>query len=356
MAAASNPPNLACSCLYAAVMTNPETDIPVREPAQTTRDDTVLPFAVKALDLRGRVVRLGPAVDTILSSHDYPTPVAKLLGEAIVLTVMLGTALKFEGRFILQTQSDGPVSMLVVDFTSPGKVRACARFDADRVAAAIAANQAEPGKLLGRGHLAMTIDQGPEMSRYQGLVPLDGGDLEQAAHEYFLRSEQIPTRVRLAVAEEFRSGNGARRHWRAGGILLQFLPKSVERARVADLDPGDAPAGMQVHAVAEDDAWVEGRSLIETVEAIELLDPDVSSERLAYRLFHERGVRVFPATPVEAQCSCSRHSVETMLQSFSVQDRADMVEEGRITVTCEFCSSTYAFEPSEITAPSAAAS
>ena len=337
-------------------MTNPETDIPVREPAQTTRDDTVLPFAVKALDLRGRVVRLGPAVDTILSSHDYPTPVAKLLGEAIVLTVMLGTALKFEGRFILQTQSDGPVSMLVVDFTSPGKVRACARFDANRVAAAIAANEAEPGKLLGHGHLAMTIDQGPETSRYQGLVPLDGGDLEQAAHEYFLRSEQIPTRVRLAVAEEYRSGNGARRHWRAGGILAQFLPKSVERARVADLDPGDAPAGMQVHAVAEDDAWVEGRSLIETVEAIELLDPDVSSERLAYRLFHERGVRVFDAAPIEAQCSCSRHNVENMLKSFSEADRADMIEDGQIRVTCEFCSSTYAFEPSEIVTPSAEAS
>ena len=156
-------------------MNKPETAIPVREPAQTTLDDTILPFAVKALDLRGRIVRLGAAIDTILSSHDYPAPVAKLLGEAIVLTAMLGSALKFEGRFILQTQSDGPVSMLVVNFTSPGQVRACARFDADRVAAAIAANEAEPGKLLGHGHLAMTIDQGPEMSRYQGLVPLEGG-------------------------------------------------------------------------------------------------------------------------------------------------------------------------------------
>jgi len=336
-------------------MNKPETAIPVREPAQTTLDDTILPFAVNALDLRGRIVRLGAAVDTILSSHDYPAPVAKLLGEAIVLTAMLGSALKFEGRFILQTQSDGPVSMLVVNFTSPGQVRACARFDADRVAAAIAANEAEPGKLLGHGHLAMTIDQGPEMSRYQGLVPLEGGDLEQAAHEYFSRSEQIPTRVRLAVGEEFRSGNGARRHWRAGGILLQFLPKSPERARQADLDPGDAPAGTESHAPPEDEAWVEGRSLIATVEDIELIDPDLSNERLAYRLFHERGVRVFPATPVEAQCSCSRHSVETMLQSFSVQDRADMVEEGRITVTCEFCSSTYIFEPDEIIAPDATA-
>jgi molecular chaperone Hsp33 len=305
---------------------------------------------VKALDLRGRIVRLGQAADTILTSHDYPAPVAKLLGEAIVLTAMLGSALKFDGRFILQTQSDGPVRMLVVNFTSPGKVRACARFDAARVEAAIAANAAEPGKLLGHGHLAMTIDQGPDMSRYQGLVPLDGGDLEDAAHEYFARSEQIPTRVRLAVAEEFRAGpNGAERHWRAGGILLQFLPGSIDRARQADLDPGDAPPGTEPHMVAEDEAWVEGRSLIATVDDIELIDPALSSERLAYRLFHEHGVRVFRAAAVEAHCSCSRDGVETMLRSFPQTDRDDMVENGKITVTCEFCSSTYVFQPDEIT-------
>jgi molecular chaperone Hsp33 len=334
-------------------MSNPELGIPVREPAETGRDDTILPFAVKALDLRGRIVRLGAAVDSILRGHDYPTPVAKLLGEAIVLTVMLGSALKFEGRFILQTQSDGPVRMLVVDFTAPDRVRACARFDAERVTAAIASGEATPGQLLGRGHLAMTIDRGPEMNRYQGLVPLEGGNLEQAAHEYFARSEQIPTRVRLAVAEEFRAGaDGHRRHWRAGGILLQFLPNSPERARRADLDPGDAPPGTIRHALPEDDAWVEGRSLVETVGDIELLDPDLSSERLAFRLFHEPGVRVFRAIPIAARCSCSRHGVENMLRSFPQQDRDDMVEDGRITVTCEFCSSTYIFAPSEIAAAS----
>ena len=338
-------------------MNDPDLAVPVREPAQTSLDDTILPFAVKALDLRGRTVRLGAAVDAILTSHDYPLPVAKLLGEAIVLTTMLGSALKFEGRFILQTQSDGPVRMLVVDFTSPGRVRACARFDAERVAAAIAAGAAEPGKLLGHGHLAMTINQGPEMSRYQGLVPLAGGDLEQVAHEYFARSEQIPTRVRLAVAEEFRaSQNGARRHWRAGGILLQFLPNSPERARQADLDPGDAPPGTAPHVIPEDDAWIEGRSLVATVNDLELIDPALSSERLAYRLFHEHGVRVFRAAPVQAQCSCSRAGVESMLRSFSQDDRDDMIEDGRITVTCEFCNSTYVFAPNEIAAHSAAAS
>jgi molecular chaperone Hsp33 len=330
-------------------MNDPQIGIPVRPPAAEAVDDTILPFAVKALDLRGRIVRLGAAVDSILTSHDYPSPVAKLLGEAIVLTVMLGSALKFDGRFILQTQSDGPVRMLVVDFTSPGTVRACARFDAERIAAAVAADTADPGKLLGHGHLAMTIDQGPEMSRYQGLVPLEGGNLEDAAHQYFARSEQIPTRVRLVVGEEFRAGqNGARRHWRAGGILLQFLPSSIERARQADLDPGHAPPGTVPHAIPEDEAWVEGRSLIATIDDIELIDPALSSERLAYRLFHERGVRVFRAAPVQARCSCSRDGVENMLKSFPQTDRDDMVEDGKITVTCEFCSSTYVFAPDEI--------
>ncbi len=330
-------------------MDSPDIAIPTRAPAATSVDDTILPFEVAALDLRGRVVRLGPGVDEILSRHDYPAPVAKLLGEAIVLAVLFGSSLKFEGRFILQTQTDGPVRMLVVDFTTPGRVRACARFDKNRVAAAIAAREASSGALLGSGHLAMTIDRGADMSRYQGLVALEGGGLEEAAHEYFRRSEQIPTRVRLAVGEELRAGpKGARHYWRAGGILLQFLPKSPERMRVADLHPGDAPEGAGPHVIAEDEAWVEGRSLIGTVEDIELIDPGVSSEQLAYRLFHERGVRVFNATAVLAQCSCSRDSVAAMLRSFSQDDRDHMVENGAIGVTCEFCNEKYQFDPTEI--------
>jgi molecular chaperone Hsp33 len=330
-------------------MMNPESAISTRAPSATTVDDTVLPFEVAKLDLRGRVVRLGPVVDEILEKHAYPKPVAKLLGEALVLTVMLGSALKIEGRFILQTQGDGPVRMLVVDFMTPNKVRACARFDKDSVAEAIASGKTDGGALLGKGHLAMTIDQGPDTSRYQGLVALDGGTLEDAAHEYFLRSEQIPTRVRLAVAEELRAAAGGASHrWRAGGIMLQFLPKSPDRARVADLDPGDAPEGMELPTVEEDDAWVEGRALVETVEDVELIDPDVSSERLVYRLFHEPGVRVFNATDVRAECSCSRDAVESMLKSFSQDDRDHMVEDGKISVTCEFCSANYQFVPADV--------
>ena len=330
-------------------MTEPQIAIPSRTPSAAAADDTVMPFEVAKLDLRGRIVRLGPVVDEILARHAYPQPVAKLLGEAVVLTVMLGTALKFEGRFILQTQSDGPLRMLVVDFMAPDRVRACARFDKARVAEAIAAGDTGARGMLGKGHLAMTIDQGSDTNRYQGLVALDGRSLEDAAHEYFLRSEQIPTRVRLAVAEELRAEPGGMRHrWRAGGVMVQFLPKAPERARVADLDPGDAPEGMQPHVVEEDDAWVEGQALVSTVEDVELIDPSLSSERLAYRLFHEPGVRVFRSSPLRAQCSCSRANVEAMLKSFSQDDRDHMVENGKISVTCEFCSANYEFAPGDV--------
>jgi len=330
-------------------MTSPSPDIkitpetPIRAPSAVPVDDAVLPFEVASLDLRGRLTRLGPALDEVLTRHDYPAPVGKLLGEAIVLTTLLGSSLKFDGRFILQTQTDGPVSFLIVDFQAPDRLRAYARFDAKRLR-----DGQDSGALLGHGHLAMTIDQGADMSRYQGLVALEGGNLEDAAHEYFLRSEQIPTRVRLAVGEEWRGGgDGPKHRWRAGGMLLQFLPKAPERARQADLHPGDAPDGAVTHAVAEDDAWVEGQSLIGTVEDVELIDPDLSGERLLYRLFHERGVRVFAPQTLRAQCSCSREAVSGMLKSFAPKDRAEMVKDDKVVVTCEFCSSVYQFTPHE---------
>jgi molecular chaperone Hsp33 len=324
-------------------------EITSRAPADHADDDTILPFEVAPLDLRGRVVRLGPALDDILGRHGYPASISKLLGEAIVLTVLLGSSLKFDGRFILQTKTDGPVRMIVVDYRSPGKVRACAQFDRAAVGSVDEKSASTPaGDLLGRGHLAMTIDQGADMSRYQGLVALTGGTLEDAAHEYFLRSEQIPTKVRLAVAEELRAGNGPRHRWRAGGMLLQFLPKKVERMRGPDLHPGDAPEGTAAHVVPVDDAWIEGQSLIATVEDIELIDPELSSERLLYRLFHEHGVRVFKPSEVEAKCSCSRDSVTNMLRSFSKDDRDHMIQDGVISVTCEFCSTRYVFAPAEV--------
>ena len=304
-------------------------------------DDSVLPFAVEALDVRGRVVRLGVAVDHILARHRYPAPVARVLGEAAALTVLLGAALKREGRFQLQTKSDGAVSMLVVDFDAPDRVRAFARYDADQMAAL------SPGSdLLGKGYLAFTIEQGNDLSRYQGVVALDGQGLEAAAHQYFRQSEQIPTLVRLAVAEIVTGGGAS---WRAGGLTVQFLPSSPERQRrQADLDPGDAPPNYVAEAPALDDAWVEAKTLAETIEDHELVDPTLSSERLLYRLFHERGVKVFAPQPVRDACRCSRERIETMLRNFTAQERRDMIgDDGRIGVTCEFCSTHREFDPAD---------
>ena len=171
-------------------------------------DDHVVPFEVGPLDVRGRIVQLGPLLDAILGRHDYPEPVARLLAEACVVAVLLGSSLKFEGKFILQTRTDGPVDMLVADFSTPGSLRAYARFDADRLEALVAAGETAPETLLGSGMLALTIDQGEHTQRYQGIVELDGTSLEEAARTYFRQSEQIPTEIRLAVAKLVRPGDG----------------------------------------------------------------------------------------------------------------------------------------------------
>jgi molecular chaperone Hsp33 len=304
------------------------------------QDDAVLPFAVEPLDLRGRLARLGPAINAILSRHAYPEPVARLLGEAAALTVLLGSVLKSGGRFQLQTRTDGLVDMIVVDFDAPDRLRAFARFDAARLPprGGVGAQA-----LLGRGHLALTVEQGGETPRYQGVAPIDGGSLEQAAKLYFQQSEQIPTFIRLAAGQVVTP---AGTFWRAGGLLAQFLPHSEERRRQADFPPGDAPEGLPAHEFAEDDAWTEAQALAATAEDHELLDPGLSSEGLAYRLFHERGVRVFSAHPLRDACRCSDERVEAMLRSFSQAERDDMVgEDGLIGVTCEFCSTLRRYDP-----------
>ncbi|WP_186417683.1 Hsp33 family molecular chaperone [Bosea sp. CS1GBMeth4] len=316
-------------------------------------DDRVLPFTVPALDVRGRVVRLGPSLDRILERHHYPEPVARVLAEAAALTVMLGSTLKGEGRFQLQTKSDGPVPMLVVDFVAPDNYRAMARYDADRLAAAMDDNALSTGELLGKGHLAMTVDQGSEATRYQGIVALDGQGLDEAGHQYFRQSEQIPSRIRLGVGSVL---TGAGLAWRAGGVIVQFMPNSPERMRAADLHPGDAPEGHEILAAGDDDgvsddAWTEARSLVETIEHHELLDPLLESERLLYRLFHERGAHVFEPVAVHEACRCSRERVLGMLRGFSADDRQAMIaDDGTLGVTCEFCSRRYDFDPAEVEA------
>lgn len=308
-----------------------------------SRDDTSVPFTLDKLDCRGRSTRLGESLDRVLKRHAYPTPVARLLGEVVVLSTLIGTSLKFEGKFILQTQTDGPVNMLVVDLDAPDGLRGYARFDKEAVAKLMADGVTEAGKYLGNGTLAMTVDQGQHMDRYQGIVDLKGESIEEVAHRYFMQSEQIPTLVRIAVAEHAQRGEPTR--WRAGGILLQYMPEGD--SHVADLPGGDDPAGNDNQPqLAEDDRWVEAKSLMMSVTDAELADPDISTERLLFRLYHETGVRVFEPERLEERCSCSAEGIEQMLQqSFSSEERSDMAVEGEIEVVCEFCSTAYHFNP-----------
>ena len=310
-------------------------------------DDHVVPFQVEGMDVRGRAVQMGPLLDSILARHNYPVPVARLLAETIVLVALLGTSLKFEGKLILQTRGDGPVDLLVADFSSPDGLRAYARYDAEALAQSLADGRSEPHHLLGMGVLAFTIDQGQDSQLYQGIVPMDGATLEEIAGTYFRQSEQIPTRVRLSVAELIdRDEQGKPRHrWRAGGLLAQFLPQAPERMRVADLPGGDGDDGMPVE---EDDLWLEARTLVETIDADELTDPHVSTERLLFRLFHERGVRVYPPEAVFDRCSCSREKLQSVLMGFSQEEKEHIAEDGSISVTCEFCSTTYKFSADEV--------
>ena len=303
-------------------------------------DDIVLPFAVEFLSIRGRLVRLGPAIDQLLKRHDYPEAVSKLVAEAVALAALLGSTLKMNGRFQLQTKSDGPVTMLLVDFDAPSHLRALARFDRTRLESASAG-----GDLLGHGHLAFTIDPGGEMTRYQGVIALEGQGLEAAAHHYFERSEQIPTLARLAVGEIVTASGGA---WRAGGLVVQYLPEAGARRLTADFDPGDAPEGVEPDRIVEDDAWTEAKARAATTEAHELIDPTLSGERLLFRLFNERGVRVYEPTPLAAVCRCSAEGVDAMLRSFPPHEVKEMVgDDGMIGVTCEFCSTKRVFDPAD---------
>ena len=316
--------------------------VPVRPVDDRGRDDMVLPFAVEPLDLRGRVVRLGPSIDRIVARHAYPPPVARLVGEAAALTALLGASLKFEGRLQLQTKSDGVADMLVVDFDAPDRLRAFARYDAGRLAAAPAST---PADLLGSGHLALTIDQGGEASRYQGIVALEGQGLEAAAHRLFPSIGTDPDLGQIGGRPEYHRG----RRRLARRRLDRAIPSGVRRAPAPERPRSRRCAAGRVGTLPtchEDDAWVEAKALAATLEDHELVDPTLSSERLLYRLFHERGVRVFEPQPLRDACRCSRERIAAMLASFTRQERADMVgEDGRIGVTCEFCSTYRAFDP-----------
>jgi len=300
-------------------------------------ENYVLPFQIETAGVRGRLVRLGPVIDDLLSRHSYPEPVSRLLGEAILLTVMLGDSLKFDGKLTLQTSSDGPIAFLVVQFRGPGEVRAYASYEDEGVAQAVAdAGESEP-RLLGQGHMALTIEPGAGLERYQGFVELEGENLVDAAHTYFRQSEQIPSLLRVAVAPQFVGGRNGERGgwaWRAGGLMIQKV--GAEGGRNA-IHAADADSQS-----AED--WNRASMLGGTVQDHEILDPTLSPERLLIRLFHEERVRAFPASAIKAFCQCSRERVADLLTRFPSERIEEMVQDGKVNVTCEFCNRVYDFD------------
>ncbi|WP_375628443.1 MULTISPECIES: Hsp33 family molecular chaperone [unclassified Bartonella] len=309
-------------------------------------DDSVIPFQVEELDIRGRAVQLGETLNSILTRHQYPEPVSYLLAEALLLTVLIGTSLKLTGKFILQTHSDGPVNMLVCDFSPPSSLRGYARFDKEQLKQAIDNGQTSSEILLGKGTLAFTIDQGPHMQPYQGIVALEGSNLQEASRIYFDQSEQIPTDIRLAVAILINRDQQGKpqKSWRAGGILTQLLPQESSHHKI------DAPHQKREEKKTNtqlNNQWHEAKILMKTIESSELTDPQVGSKQLLFRLFHEQGVRVFNSFSLVDQCSCSCEKIKGILEGFPIDERNKMVKDNYISVTCEFCSKTYRFTPQE---------
>ena len=237
---------------------------------------------------------------------------------------MLASSMKFEGRFVIQTQSDGPVSMLVCDARSDGSLRGYAKLDKEAFAAL--GESPTQQDMLGTGHIAFTIDQGPDMERYQGIVPLED-NLLSAALAYFDGSEQVQTHLKLTAMPLFRPGGDM--EWRAGGIMIQQTALQ---------------GGSDMGRTSTHDDWVRMQTLMETTEPDELLDPELSPEQLVYRLYNEDGVRVFDVKDFSFNCGCSRTRIENMLNSFPEEDILSMQEEGQVTVTCEFCNEIYQFD------------
>ncbi len=301
-----------------------QTDISTQEPT----DDLVAAFQIEDQPARGRIVRLGPVVDDILRRHDYPEAVANLLGETCALAALVGASLKFEGRMIVQAQGDGPVAYVVADYDTSGGLRGYCKFDADRVAE-VSTGFARPGAstLLGGGLFIMTVDPVNAKDRYQGVVSIEGETLALCAEQYFAQSEQVPTRVRLAVAELH---NAEGKSFRAGGMMIQNIAEDEARG-------------------STEEGWNRAQALFETLGEDELVDPLIAPETLLFRLFHEDGVRMFTPKALRAYCRCSEDRVLGMLQAFPEADLTDMIEpDGNIHVTCEYCSRSYAIAPAAL--------
>lgn len=285
------------------------------------RADFMLPFHLEGAAVSGRFVRLGPAANGILSRHDYPAPIATLLGETLVLSVGLAGALKYDGVFTLQAKGNGPVSILVADVTSDGALRGYAQFDPARLPADATVRpegQSVPA-WLGAGHLAFTVDQGGGTQRYQGIVALEGATLAECVHHYFRQSEQVETAIKVAVD---RGADG----WRGAALFLQRLPVAGAKKEAAD------------------DLWLDALALMATVTGTELADFDLAANDLLFRLFHEIGVRVHDVKSLDDRCRCSEERVIAMLHSFPRTEIESLMKDGAVEVNCEFCRRLYRFD------------
>lgn len=296
------------------------------DPARRRSDDVVQPFMIEASGLAGRLVRLGAALDEILARHDLPESVARLLGEFLALGATLAAALKYSGVFSLQTKSDGPVPMMVADITDRGDMRAYAQVKGTLPDDGAAASGPVPA-LLGPGYLAFTVDQSAKVDRYQGLVSLEGATLVECLDHYFAQSQQFDSSLLGAC------GKDSAGRWRAAAIMLQRLPQEGGRGGSSD-----------------DEDWNRAVTLMGSATRRELLDPQITPDRLLYRLFHEDGVRVFEPRPLAARCRCSRERMLNVLAALRPEEIADVAVDGVVETTCEFCSTTRRFTPAEIAA------
>lgn len=287
----------------------------------------VQPFHLQDKPVRGRLIRLGALADAVLSRHDNPDVVKKLTAQALALTAGLATALKFNGSFSLQGKGDGAVPMLLADCTDAGTLRGYARVDEEKLALLNGAD-AEAGALMGSGYLAFTVDQGPGMDRYQGIVALEGETLADMTGHYFETSEQLASRVWLAA------GKGAE-GWRGTALILE---------RVA----GEGGIGPEMDAASQEDAWHTAVTLAATVKNEEMLDDALSSEQLLYRLFHAEGLVLDRPRPLSYGCRCSRARLTSVLEGFGDEDLDEMTQSGEISMTCEFCNTTFRFARNEV--------
>ncbi|MEM7440668.1 MAG: Hsp33 family molecular chaperone HslO [Pseudomonadota bacterium] len=310
-------------------------------------DDVVLPFQLDRADVRGRVVRLDTVLDTILGQHDYPLSVSHQVAEAALLTALIGQTIDLRWKLSLQIRGDGPLRIIATDYfapqtdAAPARMRAYASFDTDRIDA-----DAPGFDQIGKGMFAILIDQGEGTTPYQGITPLAGGSLANCAETYFAQSEQLPTQFHTLATQALEGG---RHRWRAGGIMIQHMPKASPFAQ--DGGSGDEGLLLADDLVWGDDEenWNRSVILMNSVEETELIGPRLTQTDVLYRLFHEEQPRVFPARPIEFGCTCSEDKVRQTMSIYSAKDIRHMTtDDGRVTADCQFCGAHYDLDPATL--------